>query len=99
MVLPYFTCFGHLLLVYLAKDQLIELHARFNDSLGKARFAELYFTMGKEDIAYKWLEESIESREGPVFFTAVVPSMKKYQAQPRFRELFRKINHPAFMEK
>jgi TolB-like protein/lipoprotein NlpI len=83
----------------LAKDQLVELHARFHDKLSKARFAELYFIMGKEDIAYEWLEESIASKEGPVFFTAVIPSMKKFQAQPRFRELFRKINHPVYANK
>ena len=83
----------------LAKDQLIELHARFHDKLSKARFAELYFIMGKEDIAYEWLEESIASKEGPVFFTAVIPSMKKFQAQPRFRELFKEINHPLYTDK
>jgi tetratricopeptide (TPR) repeat protein len=83
----------------LAKDQLIELHGRFNDSLGKTRFAELYFIMGKEDIAYEWLEKGIEAREGVVFFTAVIPSMKKYQAQSRFIDLMKKINHPLYVDK
>ena len=82
----------------LAKDQLIELHARFHDTLAKTRFAELYFTMGKEDIAYEWLEKGIEAREGVVLFTAIMPSMKKYQVQPRFRELFKKINHPLYVD-
>ena len=82
----------------LAKDQLIELHGRFNDSLGKTRFAELYFIMGKEDIAYEWLEKGIEAREGVVFFTAVIPSMKKYQAQSRFIDLMKKINHPLYVD-
>ena len=82
----------------LAKDQLIELHARFHDTLAKTRFAELYFTMGKEDIAYEWLEKGIEAREGVALFTAIMPSMRKYQSQPRFRELFRKINHPAYVD-
>ena len=83
----------------LAKDQLIELHARFNDSLGKTRFAELYFIMGKEDVAYQWLEKGIEAKEGMILFTCSMPSLKKYQSQPRFRELFRKINHPAYVDK
>ena len=83
----------------LAKDQLLELHARFNDTFSKARFAELYFIMGMEEIAYELLEKSIESKEGPSYFTAVVPSMKEFQQQPRFRELFKKINHPVFMDK
>jgi len=83
----------------LAKDQLIELHARFNDSLSKVRFAELYFVMGKQDIAYELLEKGIKVREGPAYFTAVIPSMKEFQQQPRFRELFKRINHPAYVDK
>ena len=83
----------------LAKDQLIQLHGRFNDSFSNAKFAEMYFTMGMEDIAYEWLEKAIEAKEGLVFFTSVIPSMKKYQQQPRFRELFKKINHPVYADK
>jgi len=83
----------------LAKDQLIELHARFNDSFSKVRFAELYFVMGKQDIAYELLEKGIKVREGPAYFTAVIPSMKKFQQQARFRELFKKINHPVYADK
>ena len=82
----------------LAKDQLIELHARFSDSLAKTRFAELYFTMGKEDIGYEWLEKGIEAKEGVVLFTSVIPSMKKYQSQSRFQQLFKKINHPLYID-
>jgi len=83
----------------LAKDQLLELHARFNDSFSKARFAELYFVMGKEEIAYELLEKSVKAKGVPVYFTAVIPSMKKYQSQPRFRKLFREINHPLYIDK
>ena len=83
----------------LAKDQLIQIHGRFNDSFSKAKFAEMYFTMGMEDIAYEWLGKAIEAKEGLVFFTSVIPSMKEFQQQPRFRELFKKINHPAYVDK
>ena len=82
----------------LAKDQLIELHARFPDSLAKTRFAELYFTMGKDDLGYEWLEKGIVAKEGAVLFTSVIPSMKKYQSQSRFHELFKKINHPLYRD-
>ena len=78
---------------------MIELHARFNDSLSKVRFAELYFVMGKQDIAYELLEKGINVREGPAYFTAVIPSMKEFQQQARFRELFKKINHPVYADK
>jgi len=83
----------------LAKNELLELHVRYNDSFRMARFAELYFVMGMEEIAYELLEKSIEAKEGPAYFTAVIPSMKKFQQQPRFRELFKKINHPVYLEK
>ena len=83
----------------MAKDQLLELHVLYNDSFAKARFAELYFIMGMEEIAYDLLEKSIEAKETPSYFTAVIPSMKKFQQQPRFRELFKKINHPVYLEK
>ena len=82
----------------LAKDQLIGLHARFPDSLAKTRFAELYFTMGKDDLGYEWLEKGIAAKEGAVLFTSVIPSMKKYQSQSRFHELFKKINHPLYRD-
>ena len=52
-----------------------------------------------EEIAYDLLEKSIEAKETPSYFTAVIPSMKKFQQQPRFRELFKKINHPVYLEK
>ena len=83
----------------MAKNELLELHVRYNDSFRMARFAELYFVMGMEEIAYELLEKSIEAKEGPAYFTAVIPSMKKFQQQPRFRELFKKINHPVYLEK
>jgi len=55
--------------------------------------------MGKEDIAYEWLEKGIEAREGVAFFTAVIPFMKKYQAQSRFIGLMKKINNPLYIDK
>ncbi|MDA7653226.1 TIR domain-containing protein [bacterium] len=83
----------------LAKDQLIELHARFHDSFSKARFAEMYYLLGKEEIAFEWLERGIKAKEGAIFFTGIIPSMKEFQQQPRFRELFKKINHPMYVDK
>ncbi len=81
-----------------AKDQLIELHARFHDSFNKCHFAEIYFRMGKEEHAYRFLEQGIRSKEVVVPYIGSIPSLKKYQSQPRFRELFKKINHPLYVD-
>ena len=80
-----------------AKDQLIELLDRYHDTCGSSHFAEMYFLMGKEEHAYRWLEKAIESRESFVPLVGVNPNLKKYHSQPRFRELYKKINHPMFV--
>ena len=81
-----------------AKDQLIELLDRFHDSYGSCHFAEMYFLMGKEERAYHWLQKAIDAKESFVPLAGVIPSLKKYHSQPRFRELFKTINHPAYMD-
>ena len=81
-----------------AMEQVIELLDRYHDSFRKAHFADLYFVMGKPDHAYRWLEKAIEAKEGNVLFYGALPTLKKYQSQPRFRELFKKINHPLYVD-
>ena len=81
-----------------AKDQLIELLDRFHDSYGSCHFAEMYFLMGKEERAYHWLQKAIDAKESFVPLAGVNPSLKKYHSQPRFRELFKTINHPMYVD-
>ena len=81
-----------------AKDQLIELLDRFHDSCGSCNFAEMYFLMGKEERAYHWLQKAIDAKESFVPLAGVNPSLKKYHSQPRFRELFKTINHPMYVD-
>ena len=81
-----------------AKDQLIELLDRFHDSYGSCHFAEMYFLMGKKERAYHWLQKAIDAKESFVPLAGVNPSLKKYHSQPRFRELFKTINHPMYVD-
>ena len=81
-----------------AMEQVIELLDRYHDSFRKVHFADLYFVMGKPEQAYRWLEKAIEAKEGNVLFYGVLPNLKKYQQEPRFRELYKKINHPLYVD-
>ena len=81
-----------------AKDQLIELLDRYHDSFAKGHFAEMYFIMGKEDHAYRWLEEAFETKDSYLAILGGVPSLNKYQSQPRYRDLYKKINHPLYID-
>ena len=44
------------------------------------------------------LEKAIEAREGWAVFYGTFPSLKKYQQEPRFRELYKKIDHPLYVD-
>ena len=81
-----------------AMEQVMELLDRYHDSFNKSHFADLYFIMGKPDHAYRWLEKAFEAKEGNVLFYGNLPMLKKYQQEPRFRELYKKINHPLYVD-
>ena len=81
-----------------AKDQLIELLDSYHNSFNKTRFAEIYFLMGKTDHAYRWLEKGFENRESTVPGYANDRKFLELRKQPRFRELFKKINHPLYVD-
>jgi TolB-like protein len=77
---------------------LVELLDKHHDTFQKAGFANIYFIMDRPEDAYRWLEKAIEHRESLVPHYATYPSLKKFQSQPRFRELFKKINHPLYVD-
>ena len=81
-----------------AMEQMIELLDRYHDSFRKAHFADLYFVMGKPEQAYRWLEKAIEAKEGNILFYGVLPTLKKFRSEPRFRKLYKKINHPLYLD-
>ncbi|MDE2644015.1 MAG: hypothetical protein OSB55_14880 [Verrucomicrobiota bacterium] len=39
-----------------------------------------------------------EAKEGNVLFYGVLPNLKKHQQEPHFRELYKKINHPLYVD-
>jgi len=82
-----------------AMEQVMELLDRYHDSFNKSHFADLYFVMGKPDHAYRWLKKAFEAKEGNVLFYGNLPTLKKFQKEPRFRELFKQINHPLYLDK
>ena len=82
-----------------AMDQVIELLDRYHDSYEKARFAEIFFVMGKHENGYRWLEEAIEARESTVPRLPKARELKMIHSEPRFRELYKKINHPVYADK
>lgn len=82
-----------------AMEQVIELLDRYHDSYEKARFAEIFFVMGKHENGYRWLEEAIEARESTVPRLPKARELKMMHSEPRFRELYKKINHPVYADK
>ena len=81
-----------------ALEQLILLLEGYHDTMNKAHFAETFFVMGMPEQGYRWLEKAIEAREGWAVFYGTFPSLKKYQQEPRFRELYKKIDHPLYVD-
>jgi TolB-like protein len=81
-----------------ALNCLIELLDKHHDTFQKTGFAHIYFTMDRPEDAYRWLQEAIEHRESSVPHYVADPSPKKYKSEPRFRELFKKINHPLYVD-
>ena len=54
--------------------------------------------MDRPEYAYRWLEKAIEKKESLVPHYATDSALRKYHSEPRFRELYKKINHPMFVE-
>jgi TolB-like protein len=82
-----------------ALRNLIELLDLHQGSIQSTVIAGLYFTMDEPENAYRWIQKAIDNREPLVTYTANDPLYKKFQSQPRFRELFKQINHPLYLGK
>ena len=79
-------------------EQVIEILDRYHDSYEKSRFAELFFAMGKKENAYRWLGKAIEAKESTVPRLANTRELRNVQSEPRFREFYKKINHPMYLD-
>ena len=81
-----------------ALNCLVELLDEHHDTFQKTGIAAIYFKMEHSEDAYRWLEQAIKHRESSVPHFSVNPSLKKYQSEPLFKELFKSINHPLYVD-
>ena len=81
------------------KDQDIINDAEdFDGILNDCHFADIFFLLGKTEEGYRRLEKGIEARETWAATYGSLPSLKKFQQEPRFRELYKKIGHPLYVD-
>jgi len=81
-----------------ALNCLVELLDEHHDTFQKTGIAVIYFKMERSEDAYRWLQQAIKHRESSVPHFSVNPSLKKYQSEPLFKELFKSINHPLYVD-
>ena len=81
-----------------ALDQMVDLLESFDGILNDCHFADTFFLLGKNEEGYRRLEMGIEARETWAASYGSLPSLKKFQQEPRFRELYKKIGHPLYMD-
>ena len=76
----------------------IDLQDLHHNSFQNIGVAELFFTMNEPENAYRMIQRAIENKESLVPNLSTHPDFKKFQSEPRFRELFKKINHPLYVD-
>ena len=95
-----------LLRLYLKKgDQQAALN-EFSEVVGYPRVttekcgtvAQMYYLLGKKELAYHWLEKSIANYEVLSLELASHSDYKEWQKEPRFRQMYKKINHPIYVD-
>lgn len=59
-----------------------------------APLPQVYFALGKEEDAFKWLNISWESNEGFMINLKVDPKYDPYRSDPRFIAILKKMNFP-----
>jgi len=83
-----------------ALEYVVELLDIHKDTINRSFIAEIYFEMGKLEDGLRWLEKSAEIREPTLLrFANDGPRFKFLKKEPRFREIFKKINHPLYVDK
>ncbi len=84
--------------IELAKDQMIYSFDNFHDKM-TVGFAEMYAALGKYNEALKWIKKGIQAKDTPlVFITINYDFPHEFKSDPRFVELMKSINHPAFLD-
>ena len=79
-----------------AKDQLIFLLTRY-ETFSNTSFAQLLYSIGDKEEAFRYLSKAFELNETQVLGVAVDPRKLEFQSELKFREMFKKINHPLYI--
>ncbi|MDB4807990.1 TIR domain-containing protein [Verrucomicrobia bacterium] len=61
--------------------------------------AQMYYYLGKKEIAYHWLEKAMANQERVATEMAAATEFVEWQKEPRFRQMYKKINHPMYVDK
>jgi len=61
--------------------------------------AQMYYYLGKKEIAYHWLEKAMSNQERVATEMAAATEFVEWQKEPRFRQMYKKINHPMYVDK
>jgi len=81
-----------------ALDQMVDLLESFDGVLNNCHIADTFFLLGKNEAGYQRLEKGIEARETWATLYGSMPFLKKVMHEPRFRELYKKIGHPLYVD-
>jgi len=61
--------------------------------------AQMYYFLGKKELAYHWLEKAMANQERMATEMAADIEFQDWQKEPRFRQMYKKINHPMYVDK
>ncbi|MDP6306581.1 MAG: TIR domain-containing protein [Verrucomicrobiota bacterium] len=81
-----------------ALEIFVELLDKHKDTINRSLIAQIYFHMGKMDDGFRWLEKSGEIKEPSLILFANSRHYQFLKKEPRFREIFKKINHPLYVD-
>ncbi len=59
--------------------------------------AQMYYLLGKKTLAYYWLDKAIANYEPLSIELSADTEFQDWQKEPRFREMYKKINHPMYV--
>ena len=81
-----------------ALDQMVDLLESFDGVLNNCHIADTFFLLGKNEAGYQRLKKGIEARESWAPLYGSMHFLKKVMQEPRFRELYKKIGHPLYVD-
>jgi len=82
-----------------ALENIIELLDKHKENINRSFIAEIYFQIGKMDDGFRWLEKAVEIRGPSLIRFANSRHLNFLKKEPRIREIFKKINHPLYVDK